>query len=257
MKINNNIDIIRNETIRWKNEILKLKEMIDSGLSISQISKEYNVSSRRVIWACNKYNLRIPKVRSINKIKRTVKIDFSKEIENIKELVNNDVTSLEIGKIYNYSRQMIDHILRKYNIKRKTYEGTITKDMFENRKVRVEVAKELRRDKEAYHQFKLFSSRKARAKYRGILFTIKFHEIEWNEYCPMLGIKLDYHTSGLGANDNTVSFDKIDPTKGYISGNVVVCSYKANRIKNNGTLEDLKNIVNYLTKLNENKSANI
>ena len=69
------------------------------------------------------------------------------------------------------------------------------------------------------------------------------------EYCPLLGIKLEYEP-GRTNNSNTPSLDKIDPTKGYIKGNVRIISYKANTMKNNATREELelfaKNILNYL-----------
>lgn len=69
------------------------------------------------------------------------------------------------------------------------------------------------------------------------------------DYCPLLGIKLEY-TSGKTNNPNTPSLDKIDPTKGYVKGNVRIISYKANTMKNNATREELelfaKNILNYL-----------
>ena len=81
-----------------------------------------------------------------------------------------------------------------------------------------------------------------------IPFTIEFEELEWSEYCPMLGIKLEYFTKGRC--DNSVSFDRINPLKGYIQGNVIICSDRANRIKNNGTAEELLKIANYLFSIN-------
>jgi hypothetical protein len=37
-----------------------------------------------------------------------------------------------------------------------------------------------------------------------------------------------------------MSFDRIDPTKGYIKGNVQIVSQRANRIKSNSTLEEFE-----------------
>jgi len=54
--------------------------------------------------------------------------------------------------------------------------------------------------------------------------------------CPILGISLFF--SDDKPADNTPSVDRIDPTKGYMKGNIVVVSWRANRIKNNGTPEE-------------------
>jgi hypothetical protein len=59
--------------------------------------------------------------------------------------------------------------------------------------------------------------------------------------CPVLGIPLEWSTlQGKGVIANSPSLDRIDPTKGYIKGNVWIISYKANTIKNNATHEELK-----------------
>jgi len=47
-------------------------------------------------------------------------------------------------------------------------------------------------------------------------------------------------------DDNVPSVDRIDPTKGYIKGNVEVISWRANHLKNNATVEELEAIVNYM-----------
>ena len=52
--------------------------------------------------------------------------------------------------------------------------------------------------------------------------------------CYYLGIELtDSFTCEIGPTDRTI--DRIDSSKGYVSGNVVACSHMANQIK--GTIE--------------------
>lgn len=68
--------------------------------------------------------------------------------------------------------------------------------------------------------------------------------------CPVLGIKLDYGKKRYvgDTRDESPSLDRVIDERGYVSGNVRVISYRANRIKNNGTLEEHRAIVKYLKK---------
>jgi hypothetical protein len=56
--------------------------------------------------------------------------------------------------------------------------------------------------------------------------------------CPIFGIPLVYNRGK--AMDNSFSVDRIDPNRGYIADNIWVISWKANRMKSNATLEELK-----------------
>lgn len=60
--------------------------------------------------------------------------------------------------------------------------------------------------------------------------------------CPVLQLALNYEASG-GENgqpsSNKPSVDRIDSTKGYTKDNVQVISWRANRLKNDATLEEL------------------
>lgn len=62
------------------------------------------------------------------------------------------------------------------------------------------------------------------------------------EVCPVLGIPLKINV-GSGLHPDSVSVDRIDPTKGYIKGNVRLISARANHLKSNATTEELEKIL--------------
>lgn len=62
--------------------------------------------------------------------------------------------------------------------------------------------------------------------------------------CPVLGIPLSYG-GGHGAADDSMALDRIDPSKGYVKGNVVMVSQRANRIKNDATPEELQKVAEF------------
>lgn len=99
----------------------------------------------------------------------------------------------------------------------------------------------------------LISGAKKRARKKGIDFNITKEYIEsiWNDVCPILGIPLKCN-EGVH-QDNSFSLDRIDNTKGYIEGNVMIISKRANMIKNCGTAEEHKKIADFLVML-ESKS---
>jgi hypothetical protein len=61
--------------------------------------------------------------------------------------------------------------------------------------------------------------------------------------CPLLNVKLTYENFEGRAPDNYATLDKIDPNGGYVEGNVQIVSFRANTLKSNATLEELKMIV--------------
>ena len=67
--------------------------------------------------------------------------------------------------------------------------------------------------------------------------------IEYPKVCPVFVIELDWGMNGL--NGNSPSLDRIDSTKGYIKGNVMMISHLANSMKNNATPEQLKQFSRY------------
>jgi hypothetical protein len=76
--------------------------------------------------------------------------------------------------------------------------------------------------------------------------TITIHDIVIPEFCPLLGIRLEPGKGTGGAKAASPSLDKIRPELGYVPGNVWVISHRANVIKSDATLSELRMLVERL-----------
>jgi hypothetical protein len=83
----------------------------------------------------------------------------------------------------------------------------------------------------------LLDGAKSRAKKKNIPFSIKLDDIFIPDICPVLGITL--FKIGEHSSDNSATLDRIIPSLGYVPGNIIVISSKANRIKSNATYEEI------------------
>lgn len=82
----------------------------------------------------------------------------------------------------------------------------------------------------------------------GVPWSISFGDVHWPTHCPILGIELDYFSDKRA--DCSPTFDRICQDKGYIPGNVVVMSYRAHRLKSDGTATEHRLIANYIDNTN-------
>lgn len=85
-----------------------------------------------------------------------------------------------------------------------------------------------------------FSRLKWRVEAAGDKFDMDIEDIEWNEKCPILGIQLNFDVSRGGIFEDTPTFDKIYPERGYTKGNVRVISDLANRMKSSASPDMLE-----------------
>ena len=83
----------------------------------------------------------------------------------------------------------------------------------------------------------LLYSAKQRATKLGLPFSITLDDIQIPETCPVFGFKLAI--SKKQASFNSPSLDRITPVKGYVSGNVIVVSYRANVLKRDASPDEL------------------
>jgi hypothetical protein len=105
-------------------------------------------------------------------------------------------------------------------------------------------------------QYQLFHSARKRALKSKIDFTIKLEDVIVPDVCPILGIDLDLTIRKEAGNkrprENAPSLDRIDSRKGYIPGNVIVVSYRANVLKKDATSREHELVAEYLKSKQQN-----
>lgn len=105
-------------------------------------------------------------------------------------------------------------------------------------------AERRRRTKTGSPLHSLFIQTRSRAKQSGIPFTIDETELFLPEICPVLGIPLLW--TEKSRSGNTPSVDRKVPELGYVPGNVAIISWRANRLKNDGTAEEFHKIADWM-----------
>jgi len=135
-----------------------------------------------------------------------------------------------------------------HNAPRQTCNGTctvcandITKRSYNIHKTKIRAQAKQDRIENISHV--LFLEIKGRAKKQQLAFDLAEEDIQVPSVCPILNIPL--LVGNDHPKDNHPSVDRINPKQGYIKGNIVVISYRANRIKNDSTLEELEAIYNF------------
>ena len=99
---------------------------------------------------------------------------------------------------------------------------------------------------------------KKRAKLTGVPFDLEPQDIKnklnlAGSKCPVLGVDMEISKLGSKNNDLTTSIDRIDPKKGYVKDNIIVVSMRANRIKTDATVDEIRKVADFYEKLLKNK----
>lgn len=86
---------------------------------------------------------------------------------------------------------------------------------------------------------------KVRAKKFGIECDLQSGDIIIPDVCPVLGISIILDQPGM--SDNSPSVDRVDNSKGYTKNNIRVISMRANRLKSDASLAELRALVEYVS----------
>lgn len=105
----------------------------------------------------------------------------------------------------------------------------------------------------------LLKNAKTRARKKNLEFSLTLEDIIIPKICPIFNtpiiLKRDSNQRGMSQkNYDGPSIDRIDTTKGYIKGNIIICSWRANLYKGCMTFEQIKSWYKFLKKHHEKKS---
>lgn len=139
------------------------------------------------------------------------------------------------GSYANYSSQCRSCIIKS------------KKDLYQKNKLKIRATQKRchenkRLDPDYYVRNKIRQLR-YKSKILKLPFDLTIKDIFIPEFCPALGIKLEFNTGQ--ADWNSASVDRIIPEKGYVKGNVIVVSNLANTIKSVATIEQLKAVSDF------------
>lgn len=110
-----------------------------------------------------------------------------------------------------------------------------------------ERSKEVKRAYELRHPKRLMiRSARLRARRQSVPFRLTEDDFKIPTHCPVLEIKLESNKGR--ARDTSPSLDKIIPEFGYVPENVRVISWRANRIKADGTADEHERIASFMRK---------
>lgn len=102
-------------------------------------------------------------------------------------------------------------------------------------------------------EINIFSRTKSRAKKLNIKFNLTIEDIVIPKICPVLGIEIIPSSNGSkrGPRPNSPSIDRIEPSKGYVKGNIRIISNRANTLKCDATVSELELILRDLLKIHQ------
>lgn len=153
-------------------------------------------------------------------VKRLTKKEIQVLREKIRGLCNQNLSDSKIGQIVGKNYRTISHHRKFMGIL-----PSMPEINYENEKDRIK----------GY----MIRNTKFMAKRRKIMFDLKYTDFDLPEYCPLLNIKLTFKGE-TDANDLThATIDRLDNSKGYIPGNILVISRLANNMKSCANFEQL------------------
>lgn len=87
---------------------------------------------------------------------------------------------------------------------------------------------------------RMLQGAKDRAKAKQVPFDLVLEDIQIPQFCPVFGVPMTPRTK------YAPSLDRLNPSLGYVQGNISVMSRRANTLKRDATLEELEKVVKFL-----------
>jgi hypothetical protein len=107
----------------------------------------------------------------------------------------------------------------------------------------------LKEDSRAHPLKYILQKAKARAKRDGVPFDVTEQDFDHLPLCcpifPHIKLVYGYGRGRQRQHDASATLDRIDNSRGYVRDNVVIISWRGNRLKNNSTPEELSQLATF------------
>lgn len=207
---------------------------LKQGFTIAELARKYHVNNEQI--ATIKRSLKIPTAKVINKI--LLYPDFKEfftraylSSSNNEELASIVCKHPVLNRVRKPGlQQRIGEIRNYFNLPPRMHEEVYTSES---------------------DRIKGYMLRNTRfmAKRRGIPCSLHYFDFEIPKYCPILGIPLTYMSESDGNSPSHATIDRIDNSKGYEKGNVIVISRLANAMKNSANFDLILKFCDNMPKL--------
>lgn len=215
------------------NQFNKIRNLMRKGYSDKQISEIVQTATHYV--SLTRRKLQYPQAKTIRFLLENPEIkNYFKKIYKDKSL-NNSQKILALKESGLFMRKSITH----HTITNLRYFYGFKANMPENHY------------KDDYDRIRgyIIRNTKYTAKRRGIKFQLTYEDFEIPKYCPILGVKITYLNESNGNHASHSTLDRIDNSKGYVKGNVIVISRLANAMKNEANFDQLQLFAKNILKL--------
>jgi len=101
-------------------------------------------------------------------------------------------------------------------------------------------------------QRRKYHVKKANIKRTGQVFDCPFSSITWPSTCPILGLALDYFAETR--SETSPAFDRYDRTEGWTRENTFVCSWRAARLRADGSYWEHRDIYLFFSPISKPKT---
>lgn len=142
-------------------------------------------------------------------------------------------------------------VFKQYHTARLKQDGYFVEQWYSEKSNNIIKLQEKQQQKAKYHKSvstktghikSILSSIKHRCNLKNIPFnlTTEYLESVFTEHCPVFKTSLAWCEHSKTIQQNSPSLDRINPSLGYVMGNVQWLSQKANAMKQDATLQELK-----------------
>jgi transcriptional regulator with XRE-family HTH domain len=214
------------------------------GMSLTEAAKVIKVSGPMISdFEAGRRALRLAQVEALS---MTLEFDIG-PLEDLQWLLPRDAGRM-LGVGDEGLRQLDDQLLptRGSDLSHRRYSKARVQAIVDKRRCAAITMAKRKREPRFNWLYIMFARATRRAQEKGVPFDKLCPSLELPDVCPVLGIPLEYWGRRGKPSSNSPSLDRIVPALGYTASNLRVISHRANALKSNATLDEMRAVLAYM-----------